>query len=49
MLLCANRDIQPGEELTIDYGYDEIYEQCSCVVCSAENSEPTDEAGLATA
>lgn len=27
LLLYAYRDIQPGEELTIDYGYDEIYDR----------------------
>ncbi len=36
LYLCAARDIKPGEELTIDYGYDEIYEMCSCLVCSSE-------------
>ena len=36
LLLTAARDIEPGEELTIDYGYDEIYEFCSCANCRAE-------------
>ena len=31
--LVADRDIKPGEEITIDYGYDEIYEDCSCSSC----------------
>ncbi|MGQ9798292.1 MAG: SET domain-containing protein [Ignavibacterium sp.] len=33
LILVALRDIQPNEELTIDYGYDEIYEECSCSTC----------------
>ncbi len=36
LILSAYRDIKAGEELTIDYGYDEIYEYCNCSVCSAE-------------
>ncbi len=32
--LVSARDIQKGEELTIDYGYDEIYEMCRCPACS---------------
>jgi hypothetical protein len=31
--LIASRDIKTGEELTIDYGYDEIYEYCKCKYC----------------
>lgn len=34
LLLIASRDISVGEELTIDYGYDEIYEYCSCTACA---------------
>lgn len=34
--LVASRDILPEEELTIDYGYEEIYEYCSCVICKSE-------------
>lgn len=34
--LIAARDILPEEELTIDYGYEEIYEYCSCVICNSE-------------
>lgn len=33
LVLVATRDIKSGEELTIDYGYDEIYEACSCNEC----------------
>ena len=33
LYLTAYRDIQKGEELTIDYGYDEIYEYCNCDKC----------------
>jgi uncharacterized protein len=32
--LAAYRDIFAGEELTIDYGYDEIYEACRCALCA---------------
>lgn len=35
--LVAKRDIRNGEELTIDYGYDEIYEVCRCEVCRENN------------
>jgi len=31
--LVASRDINADEELVIDYGYDEIYETCSCDIC----------------
>ncbi len=31
--LIASRDIKAGEELTIDYGYDEIYSYCNCKNC----------------
>ncbi len=34
LYLIAARDIGPHEELTIDYGYDEIYELCRCEICS---------------
>jgi len=33
LILFAAEDIQSGEELTIDYGYDEIYDYCSCNNC----------------
>ena len=33
LYLVAYRNIQKGEELTIDYGYDEIYEYCNCDKC----------------
>ncbi|MBU0559558.1 MAG: SET domain-containing protein [Bacteroidetes bacterium] len=31
--LVAQRDIMEGEEITMDYGYDEIYEMCNCKIC----------------
>ncbi len=38
LLLCASRDIDINEELTIDYGYDEIYDMCSCIVCNPDGT-----------
>lgn len=32
--LVAYRNISAGEELTIDYGYEEIYKECRCSICS---------------
>lgn len=34
LLLAAARNIKAGEELTIDYGYEEIYNTCNCTECS---------------
>ena len=34
LFLIAAMDIEEGEELTIDYGYEEIYELCRCEICS---------------
>ena len=34
LILIAYRDIKAGEELTIDYGYEEIYQYCQCKNCS---------------
>ena len=34
LLLVAAKDISAGEELTIDYGYEEIYESCRCTACA---------------
>jgi len=33
LILIATKNISAGEELTIDYGYDEIYQYCSCISC----------------
>jgi len=37
LILVATKNISAGEELTIDYGYEEIYKYCSCLSC--ENKE----------
>ncbi|MCJ7553414.1 MAG: SET domain-containing protein [Ignavibacteriaceae bacterium] len=37
LLLVAARDILRDEELTIDYGYEEIYSGCSCQNCDNKN------------
>lgn len=39
LYLAAARNISPDEELTIDYGYEEIYEICHCEICSDYVSE----------
>lgn len=31
--LVAIREIKKDEEITMDYGYDEIYENCTCNTC----------------
>lgn len=33
LLLVSSREIEIGEELTIDYGYEEIYDYCNCNLC----------------
>jgi SET domain-containing protein len=38
LMLIAYRTIEPGEELTIDYGYEDIYEDCECQSCIEEES-----------
>lgn len=35
LFLIAERDIKSSEELTIDYDYEEIYEECACGECTA--------------
>ncbi len=37
LLLVAARDILSDEELTMDYGYEEIYSGCSCQNCDNKN------------
>lgn len=39
LILYAVTDIQAGSELTIDYGYDEIYDYCSCSECENKPDE----------
>ncbi|GBD88917.1 SET domain protein [bacterium BMS3Abin03] len=34
LMLIAYRDIKAGEELTIDYGYEDIYDGCGCNDCT---------------
>lgn len=34
--LVSVRDLEPGEEITMDYGYDEIYENCTCRTCTSK-------------
>lgn len=36
LILVAARDIFSGEELTIDYGYEEIYDYCQCNLCTSK-------------
>jgi len=36
LYLYTDREIKAGEELTIDYGYEDIYEECNCEKCSQE-------------
>ncbi len=37
--LVAIKDICPDDEITIDYGYDEIYDGCTCKTCLQESEE----------
>jgi SET domain-containing protein len=39
LILFAASDILPGDELTIDYGYEEIYQYCSCSTCDNKTQE----------
>lgn len=32
--LVSIKDIIKNEELTIDYGYEEIYKECNCFICN---------------
>lgn len=32
--LMSIKRILKGDEITIDYGFDEIYDECNCLVCS---------------
>ena len=38
LMLVAYKNINAGDELTIDYGYEEIYEMCQCEVCINDES-----------
>ncbi|MGE5430544.1 MAG: SET domain-containing protein [Syntrophomonadaceae bacterium] len=37
--LVSVKSISKGDEITIDYGFDEIYEQCNCVVCTDKKAD----------
>lgn len=37
--LIAERDIKAGEEITMDYGYPEIYEECKCNSCRNKTAD----------
>lgn len=34
--LVSKRLIKTGEEITMDYGYEEIYEDCKCMTCNSK-------------
>ena len=36
LFLVASRNIKAGEELTMDYGYEETYDSCNCYTCRKE-------------
>ena len=36
LMLVAYKNIEAGSELTIDYGYQDIYDECECEVCINE-------------
>ena len=37
LVLIAYKNINAGSELTIDYGYEDIYDECGCGVCINDN------------
>ena len=39
LILFAISNIKAGDELTIDYGYEEIYQYCSCSVCENKSED----------
>lgn len=46
LILLAASEIKSGDELTIDYGYEEIYQYCTCSDCDNKNEINSDEANL---
>ena len=36
LMLIAYKNIKAGAELTIDYGYQDIYDECKCELCIKE-------------
>lgn len=39
LILYAASSIETGDELTIHYGYEDIYEYCACVSCENKKGE----------
>jgi SET domain-containing protein len=39
LVLIAYKSIKPGTELTIDYGYEDIYDECECGVCVDDDEQ----------
>ncbi|MGD8307190.1 MAG: SET domain-containing protein [Ignavibacteria bacterium] len=48
LMLVAARDIEKDEELTIDYGYEDIYDDCGCKSCISDNGKAHNQYGLNT-
>ena len=39
LCLMTESDISSGEEITIDYDYEEIYDYCNCSKCQPKNTD----------
>ena len=42
--LVAVADIYPDDEITIDYGYEEIYDDCTCRTCMTDSNKKKNKA-----